>query len=241
MSVCVSLKSEELQNHSHPPMKCIWVNDHCIIQSPLLSPEWIMYIMPPSGSPSEFLGISKQTWFGSHWNDTRHFHIREISAHCWAGRKRQCEICCCACGWACRTDPTLSHSHLNKLGHARCFQRVGFTIKVIYYHIFMPTRQEFTYTPRRQTTTCIHSDYVNKRTPLSPMFNQNVSLQSDSDSNSCSYSAVQDPSITSSFPLASDLNEMKNESEVTEYHTHCCYGNQEMTNLCKSTPKRSFH
>ncbi len=100
-------------------MKWIWVNDHCIIQSPLLSPEWIMYIMPPSGSPSEFLGISKQTRFGSHWNDTRHFHIREISAHCWAGRKRQCEICCCACGWACRTDPTLSHSHLNKLGHAR--------------------------------------------------------------------------------------------------------------------------
>lgn len=99
-----------------------------------------------------------------------------------------------------------------------CFQRVGFTIKVIYYHIFMPTRQEFTYTPRRQTTTWLHSDYVNKHTLLSPMFNQNISLQSDSDSNSCSYSAAQDPSITSSFPLAGDLNEIKNKSEVSVPH-----------------------
>lgn len=103
--------------------------------------------------PPELLGISKQTWFGSHWNDTRLFHIREISAHCWAGRKQQCEICCGACGWACGTDPTLSHSHLNKLGHASVAFSEWALPSVIYYYIFMPTRQEFTCTPRRQTTT----------------------------------------------------------------------------------------
>ncbi len=162
--------------------------------------------------PPELLGISKQTWFGSDWNDTRPFHIREISAHCWAGRKRQCEICCGACGWACGTDPTLSHSHFNKLGHASvAFSEWALPLKSYTIislcqlgkssHAHLEDKQPPDYTVT-MSINALHYHQCWTKTYLCSL----------SDSNSCSYSAVQDPSITSSFPLAGHLNE----SEVTD-------------------------
>jgi len=99
--------TKTLMFHSRAPMKWIWVKDHCIIQTPLLSPEWLMSnVVPQTGSLlHKYLGIGNQTWFGLHWDDifTPEKYLL-IATQEGNGSVK-------SCGWVCRIDPTLSHSY----------------------------------------------------------------------------------------------------------------------------------